>query len=324
MKQWIRWGIFVILIAGIFLVIWHNGGKQKHSPVFSAYPATPMRKATGFELVGKIFKEGGSTREIEEAIGWLDEHWRLKEELPAGKRETLLRWMNGPIPKGMDKADWHHLYNSSCNTMTAGGIRPDEGFLDLLEKDAVEGRDQVTKLYALQHLGRHRTMMGKDRQKSVLRILEKILANPKSNTVGTALVLKSNWDGNRIVAEEESFAHTTFTIEQSLKIASDQSRSTDIRSTALMVAGDFPECLELCREIAGNREEHMLLRKAAMRLIGRHGSGEDETLLETSIRENPRLAQAAGPALASLRRRLAGKDEPVVEPIFEPSGVPGR
>ena len=54
-----------------------------------------------------------------------------------------------------------------------------------------------------------------------------------------------------------------------------------------------------------------MLRKAAIAVIGRHGSSADLASLETIRSESARLAQAAEPAIARLRDRPDGRGEPI-------------
>ena len=78
--------------------------------------------------------------------------------------------------------------------------------------------------------------------------------------------------------------------------------------------GGFREALPAAREIAGNPEEDVLLRKATIHLIGQLGVESDSALLSRCAEENLRLAQAADPARIALSDRLAGRAGPTLTP----------
>lgn len=72
--------------------------------------------------------------------------------------------------------------------------------------------------------------------------------------------------------------------------------------------------LDLARSLAGDRNQPVILRKAALNLIGRHGEARDLGVLRLCSRESARLAQAGEPAVRSLNDRLAGIPQPVLRP----------
>ena len=97
-------------------------------------------------------------------------------------------------------------------------------------------------------------------------------------------------------------------------MAVDPARPVDVRIAALHAIGEDPGVLDLARTIAPDHSQPLLLRKAALNLIGRHGTSQDLTVLRLCSRESPRLSQAGEPAARALQDRLAGISPPVLHP----------
>ncbi len=73
--------------------------------------------------------------------------------------------------------------------------------------------------------------------------------------------------------------------------------------------------LAAARDLAADLSQPVLLRKAAIALIGQHGGENDIASLETYAGENFRLAQAADPARTAIQHRLANPDAPKPVPF---------
>lgn len=267
-------------------------------------------KSHGFALVRRVFGQGGTHLEIEEAISHLDEAARTRRGLAPGDRAWLVEAMAGGAPPGVRPGTWSHIFNSACNALARGEGAPDEAFFALLLEVAAADPDKVLRLYALQHLGVHYPAAPEPWQERMRDLVAGVIDDPMSETAGTALVLWQNWHHD----EPESGRSPAVLAVLALAVAADAGRPADVRISALHSAGDDPQCLDLSRTIAADPAEPVLLRKAAMNLIGRHGGDEDIELLQAAAGRNPRLQQASEPALAEIDRRLSGRPAPNYQP----------
>ena len=91
----------------------------------------------------------------------------------------------------------------------------------------------------------------------------------------------------------------------SMRLLADGKASTDVRITSLHTLTDrqVSEVLPEARRIAEDRNELIILRKAAIFAIGRLGNPVDDSdRLKGLSKEHHRLAQAANPALEQLSK----------------------
>jgi hypothetical protein len=259
------------------------------------------------DQVLEVMTRGGTALELAEAIETLDTVTRLGRVLPDDAHAALLSAMERGAPGAMNEGAWSHLFNCACNALAVGQSTPDETFIALLERIAVDDPRLVMRLYALQHLGVRYDTATPACQERLRSLVRRMLAAPDCQTAGTALVLWRRW-------EKSAGPGGISLLDLSRAIAADTARPIDVRVTALHAIGDDPGVLDLARAIAPDRSQPLLLRKTALNLIGRHGQKQDLEVLRLCSRENPRLAQAGDPAARSLQDRIAGHIPPVLQP----------
>ena len=270
----------------------------------------PTHKAIAGDLgpVLEVFAYDGTPLELAQAINTLDTITRLSRAIPDNERDSLLSAMEHGTPAGMSEGPWSHLFNSACNALAAGRTDPDEKLMALLERIAVDDPRLVMRLYALQHLGLRYDAAPPACQERMRSLVQRILAAPKSQTAGTALVLWQRW-------EKTAGPGELSTLDLSRAIVADTARPLDVRVTAFHAMGDDPSVLDLARAIAPDPAQPLILRKAALNLIGRHGQAQDLVVLRQCSQESSRLEQAGTPAAIALEKRLSGSPQPVLIPI---------
>ena len=282
------------------------------APETGARPPKPGnaggRGSAGVAQVLAVCNRGGSARQIQQAIEFLDTAARTRMPLGAGPRQALTGAIGRGPPAGMAEGAWAHLFNSACNALAVGRRPATEGpLLGMLEGIARGDRRLVLRLYALQHLGRHYPGADPAAQRRLRGMVQAMLADPDSPVAGTALVLWREW-------QEDAPPGAVSALERSRAMAADPARPVDVRVTALHAASDDPGVLDLARAIARDRAQPVILRKAALNLVGRHGGRGDRALLRECSRQSARLAQAGGPAARAVEDRLAGVPPPVLHP----------
>jgi hypothetical protein len=269
--------------------------------------ATLKPVGDGLNQVLKVLGHGGTSLELEQAIGFLDKITRLRKGLADHQRAVLLAALERGSPAKMAEGPWSHIFNSACNALATAQPVTDEALLSLLERVALDDPRLVMRLYALQHIGARYDAASPASQQRLRDLVQRLLAAPSSKTAGTALVLWRRW-------EKSAGPGDISTLDLGRAIAADAGRPVDVRVTALHAIGDDPRVLDLARTIATDRTQPLLLRKVALNLIGRHGGEGDLTVLRLCSGESPRLAQAGDPAARSLKDRLAGIPQPVLKP----------
>lgn len=303
------------LVAGgcamLGLLSWKLIGPKSDLPVATATP--PMKAAAArpaadeLDPVLEVIARGGTALELEAAIGVLDTVTRTGTGLSAWQHGALLAALEQGAPAGMSDGSWSHLFNSACNAL--GTARPvaDEGLVELLERVALDDTRLVMRLFALQHLSLAYDSATPASRQRMRALVQRLLADPSSQTAGTALVVWRRWEKSAAPGDIPF-------LDLSRAIAADPKRPVDVRVTALHAIGEDPGVLSLARTLAPDRTQPAILRKAALNLIGRHGEERDLEVLRLCSRENPRLAQAGRPAERSIKDRLAGIQEPVLHP----------
>jgi len=307
---------FAVSISGVWIICHEESASPRASRSQSAHravtphspkivPKKPIED--GFSQVLAVFANGGTPRDLELAIETLDTLTRLGKGVATGQHTALLSAMDSGSPSGMSEGSWSHLFNSACNVLAVDQSTPDENLIKLLERIAVTEPRLVMRLYALQHLGVRYDTATPECQLRLRDLVQRILADPESQTAGTALVLWRRW-------EHSAGSETASSLDLSRSIVKDATRQLDVRVSALQAIGDDPGVLDLARAIAPDTTQPVSLRKVALNLIGLHGQKQDLEVLRLCSRESPRLAQAGDPAARSLQDRIAGHIPPVLQP----------
>jgi len=317
-SRWLLAGIVALAVAvSVVLLIWNAGRPPPIQPRVADKPVPEVPSAPTMDLENppesyETFRNtvalGGDDRTREAAITWLDRVARESRVAPGEQESFLLTMLENGGNSSWSPGYRQHLFNSTFNALRRGG--PNESLQRLLQKMAVGDSDRTLRLYALQHIGLER---GSHRIKGELaeeihHTLSNLAAEPDGEVAGLAVALLTAWNGNdaSIPVDEKD-------LQVALDIAADPKRSPDNRVTAIHAAG--PASLPLARRIAGDSSEPIFVRKAAVARIGFHGDATDFGLLEKLRGENSRLAQAAEPALRSVRDRLAHPSAPQLIPI---------
>lgn len=313
---WILAGLAVLgLVAGV--AIWMNGVAPGSRPADAPaeaplsmeqqYPGLDLTQPSeNFATLRFVADHGGDEASRTGAIGWLDRQARRRTPLTADEEAYLLAM----IEQG-GHADWapgfrQHLYNSAFNALH---ISPHiERFARLLHEMAICNPDKTLRLYALQHIGlmRQAGRLTGPPAREIHATLMDLAADSGEEVSGTAIALLVDWRSGQAPVDPQ-------VIDLALDVAADAARSLDIRVTAIHAAGE--DALLLARKLATDPTTPVLLRKAAIHRIGRHGDAGDFPELDKLRGESSRLAQAAGPALKAIRDRLANPEAPAPIPF---------
>lgn len=228
-----------LLVVGCCIVIalaaWKLSTSERRSAAMPAVAATPggsVAKGGPDELdpVLVVLSRGGTTREIEVAIGILDTMVRTRKGLTEQQRSSILTALERGTPAGMAEGSWFHIFNSACNGLAAAQAVPDEALLGLLERTALHDPRLVMRLYALQHLACRYDAAGPASQQRMRSLVQGLVSDSSSQTAGTALVLWRRWE--RIAGPGAPSS-----LEMSRAIAADGGRPVDVRVTALQAIG---------------------------------------------------------------------------------------
>ncbi|MCH7227575.1 hypothetical protein [Haloferula sp. A504] len=257
-----------------------------------------------FALLRHVAETGGDEVTRELAVVWLDAQARRRVALSPSYEKWLLAML-----RDGGHADWPSefrfwIYNSAFNNLQYGN--DPKAFTQLLRDLALNAPERTMRLYALQHLGLQRLggQLADELGDQVEADLRQLAAATDGEVAGTAVALLTQWDGEDAPARGGS-------IERALEIAEDSGRPIDVRVTALHAAG--ASALPLARRLSTDQGQPIPVRKAAIACIGHHGTGADCAELEELSGESSRLAQAADPALRSIRHRISNPDAP--EPV---------
>lgn len=309
--QLLVWVAAAALLAGC-----ERGGvgsvDGSREPVATASPAVPVEPAVGLARVWS--GEELTPAVVGECIEYLDTAAREHGGLERAEARWLLGKLGAGKPAGLDEPAWQHFFNSACNALGAAGGVGADALCPVLLRVLSEDSDKVMRLYALQHLGNQQPLASEPLRSMIGRRVLELAGTGDEQVAGTALDMLERW-GGQLGAEVDPLSNE---VRARLAVATmlDRRRATDVRSCALHMAvdGGFEEALPAARTIAANAEEDVLLRKASIHLIGQLGVAADRALLDRCTAENPRLAQATGPALEALSRRLAGVSGPKLIP----------
>ena len=309
-----RWLIGAGVVASATgLGLWGWQALRPAVPVAEA-PAAACVSVTGQPATGELDRvlavcaHGGTAPEVELAIETLDFFTRQSKVITINERAALFAALERGAPAALGEGAWAHLFNCACNALAVGQTAPDEPFIALLERIAVDDPSLVMRLYALQHLGVRYDTATAACQQRLRALVQRLLGTPDARTAGTALGLWRRW-------EKAAGPGGVSSLELSRAIAADPARPIDVRVSALHAMGDDPSVLDLARSIAPDLTQPAILRKAALNLIGRHGQAGDLAVLHQCSLESPRMAQAGKPAASALEGRLAGSSPPVLIPL---------
>jgi hypothetical protein len=248
--------------------------------------------------------------ELDGLIGQLDTAAREGSGLDRKLAQQLLDGIGRKAPASMSLVSWRLFFNSSLNALAVSEKVSSNEIARVLLEVMEHDTDKVMRLYALQHLGGHQPKVTGPLRGEIGRRVAVLAYDENDAISGTALVVLEQWkgkldaDGSSVPEEDRAAAV--------VRIMSDGNRATDVRVSAVHAAvdGGYRQALPAARAIAANRAGDVMLRKAAINLIGQLGNGDDAALLRGCATENSRIAKAAAPALERLSKRLEGRPEP--------------
>jgi hypothetical protein len=302
--------VLVLVVAAVVGVRkWQQPATAPTSPPTTAqtYPGLNLEDpAASYETLRYVADTGGDESTRAQAIVWLDQQTRTMQPLSPRQEAWMLDMLTSGGHPQWDKDYKFWLFNSAFNTLHLGPHQED--LTRLLKHLAVNDPEKTMRLYAIQHLEVQRT---NDRltgplAEEVRAIFLKIAAMPDGQEAGLAIRFLAEWDGTETPTNPDVIA-------QALELASADSRSVDVRVTALHAAGSA--ALPLARTLAPDDKQPMLVRKAAISCIGQHGGESDTSDLQKLAAENSRLAQAADPARQAIHQRLANPNAPALIPF---------
>jgi len=269
------------------------------------YPGLNLEDpAASFVTLRYVNETGGDETTRSQAIVWLDHQARTQLSAPAEQEAYLLEMLTVGGHPSWDIEHTLWLFNSTFNVLHHS---PDpKPLTKILLQLAAEHPHRTMRLYALQHIGvqREQGRLTGQLADQIHDLLKKQSDQADPEVSGSAIRLLLTWDTEQPNASPDL-------IERALEIATSPSHPIDARITALHAA--HAHALGTSRTIAADLQHPILLRKAAIALIGQHGGENDIPTLETYATENFRLAQAAEPALITIQNRLNNPESP--EPV---------
>lgn len=296
-----------VLLFGGVAFIWQQEGKQEKPTTQGADPYENLKHeepVASYQMLRFVAERGGDEHQRKFAIEWLDEQTRL-QIAPKPDQEA---WLLSIIEKGGHR-DWDidtqlWIFNNAFNYLHRG--KEHETLTKHLQQLALKHPHKSMRLYAVQHIELQRSngnLKGFIADE-ILTTLQQLAQTTDSEVAGSALVALVNWDG-----PSTQPSHKLIVLANQL--AGDTARSVDIRVTAIHAVGHHT--LALARTLATDLSQPVQVRKAAISCIGKHGSESDTTALQQLANENSRIAQAAEPALKTIRQRTANPN--ATEPV---------
>ncbi len=301
----------LVLYAGIPLFFLPEKTTEPPAPTSRTTPATYpgldlTDPAASFQTLRYVADTGGDDATRTPALVWLDEHSRTGQPLDSVREKFLLELLRAGGHPVWDIEYKLWLFNSAFNSLHNS---PNPEPLSEILYDLAAGHPHRTmRLYALQHIGVQRDQGRlKGEMAGLIRtLLEGQSSQSDPEVAGSAIRLLVDWNRDQAAADPDLIA-------RAIAIANDSTRPADVRITALHAAE--AHALESARDLAADLSQSVLLRKAAIALIGQHGGENDLASLETYAGENFRLAQAADPARTAIRQRLTNPDAPQPVPF---------
>jgi hypothetical protein len=296
------YAVGIVLLVAAAVLVWKRTAAdlrvvEKRVPSLAeTYPGLNLADPKpSFAMLRYVTDKAGDLVTRDMAIVWLDNQALLGAP-PSPELETWLMDMlasNGHPDWDPEYRLW--LFNSAFNVMHLGADQ--ESFSRLLHKLALHDSFRTMRLYALQHIGLQRAdgRLTGSLAEEIHTSLREFTTGSNGDVAGSAVTLLAEWDGSNTAAPD--------VLDEASKIAADSGRPVDVRLSAFHAAGS--RALPLARELAIDIKEPVILRKSAISCIGRYGVEADTAVLSDLAAENARLAQAAQPALLSIRRRSA-------------------
>ena len=310
-RKWFVLAGLALLPAALYLAYRSRVGdtastSPEQSPILS-HPAQPTLgedPAPSFDLTRHTADTGGDERSRQLAIKWLDTRAREGQALGEDQASWLLDTLHAGGHPDWEPGCRQWFYNSAFNALHQS--EDPQPLTRLLARLAEKDTDPTIRLYALQHIGNQRAdgrLTGP--AASDTHRLESLLARDPA-TAGTVIELLAGWDG-------EGAPKDPATRQRAAAMAEDRTLAVDVRITAIHAAG--PEALPAARRLSTAANQPVLLRKAAIACIGRHGSESDFSDLEKLSAESTRLAQSADPARLAIQQRISRAAAPATIPF---------
>ena len=219
--------------------------------------------------------------------------------LPQGDRMALLRSLSETKRPGISDDDWFTLANDIMQLLRNQQPSMPEITPALLGIWNDSQQDPTLRDYALQHLrewvsdhdvrSAHETNPTriKEIQSTFLAAIDSDNANydPHSTTLGTALLALHAWHQKghpHAMGGMSSMSETSFE-ERLLSILAEPAVHRGTRATALQIAAQrkMTNALPIARQILNQAESDMILRLAAINVLGSNGSNADKEFLIT-------------------------------------------
>jgi hypothetical protein len=258
--------------------------------------------AESYETYLYVLQSGGCDITRPVAITWLDRLASQQLVMPAEQCASVLAMLQSG-----GHVSWHltyrqHIFNSAMNALHL--CSTGETLTRQLFRLACNDADRTMRLYAMQHLGTQRRighLPDSPLATEIYTALNELAGQPNEESSGTALDLLTTWHG-------ENSTITPTLVSLALSTAADAKRPTDVRVSALFAAG--AASLDLARQLAADPTQPVLLRKSSLACIGEYGNEADIVMMRTFRDQSSRLAQAAEPAIAQLRKRQQPMSKP--------------
>ena len=296
----------IVLCAGVTLFNLPSGDREPPAPTSPAtlqtYPGLDLADpAASFQTLRYINENGGDEITRSQAIVWLDQQARTGQPAPREQESYLLEMLASGGHPSWDIEHTLWLFNSTFNVLHHSA--DPEPLTKILHRLAAEHPHRTMRLYALQHIGVQR---GQGRLTGVPAdqihdLLEQQSGEADPEVSGSAIRLLLTWNPEQTTPDAGLIA-------RALEIATSSTHPVDARITALHAARSH--ALVVSRALAADPGQPMLLRKAAIALIGQHGSENDLSTLAIYASESFRLAQAAEPARAAIQNRRNAPNQP--------------
>ena len=289
-------GIAVLVTAGSFACWWWFRHPEAGPQPAAATPPAPVAPAPrriilSPQVVALLDRENVSfagRQAIRATLG---------NKLTDADKSALLDSIGNRPLNGLTTGEWHALANDILQALRFQQT-PTPGYTDrLLGFWHDKNLDPTLRDYALQQLREwvadsdSRTVH-EERPEKIELIRRTFLdaatpghpsCNVQSTTTGTALLALNEWaSAGQIDAAQLK--------ELLLAHAANKSAHRGVRATALQICArrQIPEVVPLAREIAGDGSCELILRMAAIALLGTIGSPEDLALLGEIQRKNTR------------------------------------
>ena len=301
--------------SGLIGVVFYRfivGDPESHGQVKPAFPAhqqpanqpgasvPQLLPLSSEEKDGAFAADGGEEHRLtqDRIMGMIRDGRSLSEK----DRESLLSFLGQGQPKGMASGEWEERVNEILNLLRSQPGRV-PGLAKAMMKMALGDANPVLRMYALQHIAMWiPDEPSEESREAMMGYLRELSWSADDPLAGSAVLFLSDLErGGEL---PEGFLADGQIGETALRIASDSSANPDVRIAALHACVDqgTAAALPAARVIAADASLMIPLRKAAIHTIGRFGTLEDASLLESLALESPSLTAATKPALGKLGR----------------------